>query len=79
MSTKEAFHQLIDRIQDEEVLKGYFELIQHLDSNQTGSLWNSLSESEKAELLISFNESFDPKNLVSHDNVKRQHKKWLDE
>lgn len=77
MGTKDAFHKLIDKIDNEEVLKGYFELIQRLNSNQTGKLWNSLTSEEKNELLLSYEASFDPKNLVSHEDVKEQHVKWL--
>ena len=77
MSTKEAFHKLIDKIGNEKVLKGYFELIQRLNSNQTGKLWDSLSPAEQDELLLSYQESFDSKNLISHEDVKGQHEKWL--
>ncbi|MBS1979023.1 MAG: hypothetical protein JST46_16750 [Bacteroidetes bacterium] len=77
MSTKEAFHKLIDHIENEETLKGYFELIQRLNKNQTGGLWDSLSSEEKDELLISYAESSDPKNLISHEEVRGQHDKWL--
>ena len=77
MKTKEEFHKLIDKIEDEEVLKGYFELILRLNNNQTGELWNGLNTQEKEELLLSYNESFDPNNLISHDQVKKQHTKWL--
>lgn len=77
MGIKEAFHKLIDKIDNEETLKGYFELVQRLNENQTGRLWDSLSPAEKDELLLSYDESFDPKNLVSHDEVKGQHEKWL--
>ncbi len=77
MGTKEAFHRLIDEIGNEEILKGYLELIQRLNSNQTGRLWDSLDAEEKNELLLSYEESFDPKNLMSHEHVKEQHDKWL--
>jgi hypothetical protein len=77
MGTKEAFHKLIDKIDNERILKGYFELIQRLNNNQTGKLWDSLSSEEKDELLVSYEESLDPKNLVSHEDVKGQHYKWL--
>lgn len=36
MRTKDDFHKLIDGIEDEEVLKGYFKLIQRLNDNHTG-------------------------------------------
>ena len=53
MKTKEAFHQLIDKIEDEKTLNGYFKLIQKLNKNETGNLWNSLRPEEKDELLLS--------------------------
>lgn len=77
MRTKDEFHKLIDNIEDEEILKGYFKLIQRLNKNQTGELWNSLNSNEKEELLMSYDESFDPNNLIAHDHVKKRHDKWL--
>ena len=77
MKIKDDFHNLIEKIEDEAVLKGYFKLIQRLNNNQTGELWDSLSAEEKDELLLSFEESFDPKNLICHEEVKKQHGKWL--
>ena len=78
MNTKEAFHRLIDKIEDEEALKGYFKLIERLSTNQTGELWNSLTDQEKEELLIAYEESFDGSQLTSHEEVKKQHGKWLE-
>lgn len=78
METKENFHKLIDGIKDEQILKSYFELIKRLNSNQTGELWNGLNPAEKEELLLSYEESFSPGNLISHDEVKKQHGKWLE-
>ncbi len=77
MSTKDSFHKLIDTIEDEEKLRGYLNLIQHLNTNQTGVLWNTLNSEEKEELLIAYEESFDSNNLISHDQVKNLHTKWL--
>lgn len=77
MKTKDDFHNLIDKIEDEEILKGYFKLIQRLNSNQTGKLWDSLTSEEREELILSYDESFDTNNLVSHSEVKKQHTKWL--
>ena len=47
MKTKDEFHNLIDKIEDEEVLKGYLKLIQRLNNSQTGELWNDLNPQEK--------------------------------
>jgi hypothetical protein len=44
-----------------------------------GNLFNSLSEEQKRELLLSYEESFDEENLLDHETVKLQHAKWLDQ
>lgn len=77
MRTREQFHKLIDDIQDEESLKSYDSLIQRFQKRQPGDLWNSLSNDEKQELLIAYEESLDSGNLISHNQVKEQHRKWL--
>lgn len=77
MRTREDFHKLIDRIQDEEILKGYFKLIEKLNNSQSGELWNSLNDEEKVELLLSYDESFNTNILISHEQVQKQHTKWL--
>ena len=77
MNIKENFHKLIDTIEDEETLKGYYTLIQSLSSKQSGKLWEGLSKDEKEELLVSYEESYDGSNIISHDEVMKQHEKWL--
>jgi hypothetical protein len=79
MQTREEFHKLIDAIQDSESLKSYFSLIQRLQHRQSGILWNQLSDDQKKELLLAYDESFDPNNLLSHEQVKQQHAKWLNQ
>ncbi|MEX0813870.1 MAG: hypothetical protein WD048_16750 [Chitinophagales bacterium] len=71
MKVKEDFHKLIDNINDEEVLLSYFKLIQSLNKNQAGNLWNTLSSEEKKDLLLSYEESLNPDQLISHDSVKK--------
>ncbi len=78
MKTKEDFHKLIDEIKDELVLKNYFELIKRLNNSQTGELWKKPNLEEQQELLLSYEESFNPDNLISYDQVKKQHGKWLE-
>lgn len=77
MKTKEDFHKLIDSIENEQVLKSYYELIQKLNNSETGMPWESLTQVEKEELLISAEESKDHDNWISHSAVKNQHSKWL--
>ncbi len=77
MKARDEFHNLIDKIEDEKTLKGYLALIQKLIKSQSGELWNELSAEAKAELLLSYEESFEASNLVSYEQVRKQHEKWL--
>jgi len=77
LATKEDFHKLIDQIHDDRVLNAYFELIKRLNNSQTGDMWNNLSKHQQDELLLSYEESLYPENLMSYSLVKEQHKKWL--
>jgi hypothetical protein len=77
MKIKDDFHHLIDSIEDEQLLHRYYQLIQKINSEQNGHLWNNLNEIEKDDLLTAYEESFDSNNLLSHEQVKQQHCKWL--
>jgi hypothetical protein len=78
MQTKEAFHKLIDAIEDKNMLDSYYHLIQQLNENQIGKLWCGLTTEQKSELILAYEESFDQKNLITNEEVKMQHEKWLE-
>ena len=79
MLVKEKFHKFIDDIEDESALESYFELIKTLSKNTSGKLWNLLSEDQKSELLISYDESFNSENLIDNSEVTKKHSKWLNQ
>ncbi len=77
MKVKDDFHHLIDTIEDESLLESYYQLIQTMNSSSGGALWARLTDEQKKELLLAYDESFDENNLISHEQVKLQHEKWL--
>jgi hypothetical protein len=77
MNTKEKLHILVDQIQDEKLLKAYLDLLENRAKEVVGKLWNTLSNQEKEELLLSYEESFDDDNLIDNKEVKSKFKKWL--
>ena len=77
MKIKEEFHQLIDSIEDEAVLKAYFQLVQNLNIEPNGNLFSKLTDLQKHELLLADQESDDENNLISHEVVKAEYSKWL--
>jgi hypothetical protein len=49
MKIKDELHHLIDTIDDEQLLKSYYQLIQSININSGGKLWSALNELEKQE------------------------------
>ncbi|MCF8256613.1 MAG: hypothetical protein K9J06_03620 [Flavobacteriales bacterium] len=77
MKAREDLHRLIDTIDNEKMLRSYLTLFRQLRAHETGALWNSLSAVEQQELMSAYDESFDPAELVSHTQMREEHRKWL--
>ena len=74
---KKSFHLLIDSIDNENLLINFYDIIKKRSSANDGRLWERLTNQEREELLLGLEESEDPKNLISHDEMKKKHQKWL--
>ena len=74
---KKHFHQLIDKIDNEDLLFKFYDLMKRSSSSREGQLWNRLTKEEQEELLRSVEESENSENLISHEEMKSKHKKWL--
>lgn len=76
-SIKQKLHDLIESIDNESILTQVYELVYKKSSSKEGDLWSKLSAEQQKEVLLSLEESNDPDNLVSNEEVKRNHEKWL--
>ena len=74
---KTNFHKLIDSIENEELLSNFYNILRQRKNSSTGKLWDSLTQSQQNEVLLSDKESENENNLLSHKNVMKKHKKWL--
>ena len=77
LKLKKDFHNLIDSIENENLLSDFYTLIKRRISGKEGKLWKGLTTKEQEELNLAFEESQKPENLISHDEMKKKHKKWL--
>lgn len=77
MNTKARFHKLIDAIENDKNLKSYYNLVNRLHQNESGELWKRLSELEKDDLLLSYEESLDSSKLIPHEKISEKHSKWF--
>lgn len=75
LEIKDEFHSLIDRIRDKEMLKKFFHLME--SANEPTITWESLPESERAEILLSDEETNSDDNLISHEEMMKKYSKWL--
>ena len=74
---KKSFHSLIDSIDNENILLFFYALMKRKSTGKEGQLWNMLSKEEDDELLLSYEESDEPRSLVSQAEMKYKHRKWL--
>jgi len=77
LELKKNFHLLIDSIENENLLINFYDLIKMRSSTKEGQLWNRLTKQEQEELLLAFDESENHENLISLEEMKMKHKKWL--
>ena len=57
-------------------LKEYYNELKGLIKNKKTSIWDSLSEEQKREVLLSFDESEFDENLIDNDEVMKKYDKW---
>ena len=77
LESRRNFHLLIDSIDNENILIKFYELILNKKSEKENVLWNNLTNEQRRELNLAFEESEESKNLISNDELKKKHKKWL--
>ncbi len=70
-------HNLIDKIDNNNILIRFYELLQKRVDSKDGQFWNRLTEKEQKELLLSETEANDKNNLIDSDELFEKHKKWL--
>lgn len=68
------FHNLIDSINDEDILKSFYDIIKSRTKMKDGELWSRLSKKEQEELLHTFEESDNPDSLIDQEKMKLKHK-----
>lgn len=71
---KSNLHKLIDDIQNTKLLKSLHDILVERKNAEAGTLWNSLTESQKKEVMEAYEESENPNNLTPHSEMLRKFK-----
>jgi ferritin-like protein len=77
LELKKDLHNLIDSTDNESLLSDFYALMKRRISGKEGKLWKRLSKEEQEELNLAFKESEKPENLISHEEMRKKHEKWL--
>ena len=64
---KSNLHKIVDKIDNEQLLQTIYDFLKLSENSQEGQIWKSLTEEQKKEVYLSYQESEDDKNLVSWD------------
>ena len=71
------FHNLIDRIDNESLLMKFYDLMIKSTTSKEGQLYKQLTKEQKSLLMLAEEESNNPDNLISYNQQKKKHQKWL--
>ena len=74
---KAGLHSLIDRIESVQLLEEYYLEMKRMIETGTSNIWDNLSDEQKQEVLLSFEESENDENLINTDEVLKRYEQWL--
>ncbi|PZX50134.1 hypothetical protein [Algoriphagus chordae] len=63
--------KLVEDIQNDELLESLLEFLSRRKDSASGDMWSDLTSAQKQEVLDSYQESEDEKNLVAKDQLFR--------
>jgi hypothetical protein len=66
---KSSIHKIVEGIHNEQLLQTIYQFLKSREKAKPGSLWQSLSDAQKEEVLLAFEESEDDNNLLPRDKA----------
>jgi hypothetical protein len=67
---KTELHKLLDSIENEELLRAIYDFLKMNNSATEGAIWKTLTEDQKKQVYLSYDESENPDNLIDWNEVK---------
>ena len=66
---KNNIHKIVDEIQNEQLLQTVYDFLKVKKSNQSGKYWETLTDNQKNEVLLAFEESEEDYNLINRNDI----------
>lgn len=74
---KSNLHKLIDRIENQTLLEDYYKEMKIILEKSQDSVWDKLTDDQKKDVLLSYEESEVDKDLIENKLVMNKFKDWL--
>jgi hypothetical protein len=74
---KSNLHKLIDQIENLNLLEEYYNEMKGILEKSQDNVWDKLTEDQRKEVLLSYEESESEKNLLVNETVMKKYKNWL--
>lgn len=70
---KTDLHKILDRIENEQLLRTIYDFLKQEENSQSGQIWKTLTEDQKKQVYLSYEESQDDKNLIDWETLKKKY------
>jgi hypothetical protein len=70
---KSDLHKILDRIENEQLLRTIYDSLKQRETAQEGQIWKTLTEEQKKEIYLSYEESQDDKKLIDWETIKKKY------
>jgi len=70
LELKTDLHKLLDTIENEQLLRTIYDFLKQRENSGEGELWNSLTEAQKEEVFLSYEESEQDDKLIAWEVLK---------
>ena len=77
LAIKVEMFELLAQTYDEAVLLKLYKSMKEVFETTDSDWWDELPPEQQARLQKSIEESYDPANLIDHEDMKKKHAKWL--
>ncbi len=70
---KSDLHKILDKIENEQLLRTIYDFLKQSEDAKEGQIWKTLTEEQKKEVYLSYEEFQDDKNLIDWEAVKKKY------
>jgi len=71
---KSTLHRILEEIEDVRLLRAIHSFLEERVTHETGGIWEKLSDEQREEVLLAYEESENEENLIDWEEVKKKNK-----